>query len=159
MNSGEFKLSALVTGYEVSGRSYTWVYGTETNPMGQLLSCPQLLELLCDEGNTFLLELPGALQHLIAKGACVLIKNENHNNITEEITTKKTEMQGPVPISCGYELCGRGCAVTVTWTGQHWGFHSQQDGGAHSLPHIGMSLLSAFITMEDIVMVTGMASK
>lgn len=52
--------------------------------------------------------------------------------------------------------------------------HSQQDGGVtlsrigghplpagwgHSLPHIGMSLLSAFITMEDMVMVTGMASK
>lgn len=32
-------------------------------------------------------------------------------------------------------------------------------GGPHSLPHIGMSLLSAFITMEDMVMVTGMASK
>lgn len=31
--------------------------------------------------------------------------------------------------------------------------------GAHSLPHIGMSLLSAFITMDDMVMVTGMASK
>ena len=31
--------------------------------------------------------------------------------------------------------------------------------GAHSLPHMGMSLLSAFITTEDIVMVTGMASK
>lgn len=31
--------------------------------------------------------------------------------------------------------------------------------GAHSLPHMGMSLLSAFITTEDIVMVIGMASK
>lgn len=38
------------------------------------------------------------------------------------------------------------------------GGHSSRMGG-HSLPHIGMSLLSAFITTEDIVMVTGMASK
>ena len=55
-----------------------------------------------------------------------------------------------------------------------WGSPSQRDGGhslqrdggslpqrdgGHSLPHMGMSLLSAFITTEDIVMVTGMASK
>ncbi len=54
--------------------------------------------------------------------------------------------------------------IYIYYTHTHTHTHThivkkQQKRTEHLLPHTGMSLLSAFITIVAIVMVTGMASK
>lgn len=104
----------------------------------ELQSCPQTSRILCGRGNRVSLErLAEVLQHVIIfEGTSLLIKGKHHNNYDHR----------------GHHTKGR-----------HQGREANVRGGraqvCHSLPHIGMSLLSAFITMDDILMVTGMASK
>lgn len=78
-------------------------------------------------------------------------------------------LKGPVTGEVSYPLSGSPCSPTPEVLPALRRFTtpivSPIPGGSstlkcsHLLPQTGMSLLSAFITMEDMVMVTGMASK
>lgn len=66
-------------------------------------------------------------------------------------------------IICGHAPfdCARLRISSTVFLRESWSDRDTNTGRMYLIrvPQIGMSLLSAFITMDDIVMVTGMASK